>query len=80
MADSTRVEFPASDGMPRQEIDLYRQSEDFSDAVTAARALSGVDPARIILRGIGHGAVAMIAAGNDPRLKAVVLHSPSPSG
>ena len=73
--------FGSSDGTPRQEIDLYEQADDFSDAVTAARSLPGVDPAKVIMWGIGHGtSVAMIAAGNDPRLKAVILHIPFPSG
>ena len=73
--------FGSSDGIPRQEIDLYEQADDYSDAVTAARALPGVDPAKVVMWGIGHGAsVAMIAGGNDPRLKAVILHIPFPSG
>ena len=73
--------FGSSDGMPRQEIDLYKQAEDYSDAVTYAKSLEGVDPGRVIMWGVGHGAsAAMIAAGNDPRVNAVVMHIPFPSG
>lgn len=73
--------FGSSDGMPRQEIDLYRQSEDMSDAVTAACGLPGVDPGKVIAWGVGHGASsAIIAAGNDPRVAAAALHVPFVSG
>lgn len=73
--------FGSSDRMPRQEIDMMQQAEDFHDAITAAMALPGVDPKRVVMWGVGHGAsAAMIAGGNNPRIKAVVMQAPFPSG
>lgn len=73
--------FGSSDGTPRHEVNLYRQAEDFHDAVTAARSLPGVNPDQVIMWGIGHGGTtAMMAAGRDPRVSAVILHAPFPSG
>jgi uncharacterized protein len=73
--------YGSSDGMPRHETDFYRQASDFHDAISAARRLPGVDPGKVVMWGIGHGAsVAMMAAGNDPCLRAVVMHVPFPSG
>ena len=73
--------FGSSDGTPRQEIDLNQQATDFHDAVTAAMDLPGVDSTKVVMWGAGHGAsAAMMAAGNDPRIKAVIMHAPFPSG
>lgn len=73
--------YGSSDGSPRHETDPLQQAEDYHDAVTAAAALPGVDPARIAIWGIGHsGGASMIAAGDDPRIKAVVLNMPFLSG
>ncbi len=73
--------FGSSDGMPRQEIDLYQQAYDFQDAISAAMRLPDVDPKKVIMWGVGHGATAaMIGAGHDPRIAGVVFHAPFSSG
>jgi fermentation-respiration switch protein FrsA (DUF1100 family) len=43
--------FGASDGQPRQLLSVPRQLEDYAAAVSYARSLEGVDPARIVLWG-----------------------------
>src|SRR2546423_7564002 len=43
--------FGDSDGEPRQLLDIRRQLEDWRAAITHARALEGVDPARIAIWG-----------------------------
>ena len=73
--------FGESDGMPRQEVNILQQAEDVSDAVTAAMGLPGVDTSNVALYGVGHGGgVALIAAANDPRIAAICIHAPFPSG
>lgn len=71
----------SSDGLPRQETDLLQQGEDYRDAVTAAMDLPGVDPARVVVFGLGHGgAAAAIGIADDPRPAAAILQSPIVSG
>lgn len=73
--------FGSSDGMPRHETNPSQQAEDYHDAVTALMAQPGVDPSRVAIWGIGHsGGAAMIAAGDDPRLKTAIFHMPFTSG
>ncbi|HEX6519924.1 MAG TPA: alpha/beta fold hydrolase [Streptosporangiaceae bacterium] len=73
--------FGSSDGSPRYDIDPARHAEDFHDAITAAANLPGADPKRIVLLGTGHsGGWAAIAASDDPRVAALVLHRPFFSG
>lgn len=73
--------FGSSDGLPRQEVNIYRQADDYHDAITAAMDLPGVDRTKIVMWGIGHGgSAAMIAAGRDPRIAGVILHAAFPSG
>jgi dipeptidyl aminopeptidase/acylaminoacyl peptidase len=58
-----------------------QQAEDYHDAVVFARSLPGIDKSRVAIWGIGHSAGAsMIAAGDDPFVKAVVLVMPFTSG
>ena len=58
-----------------------QQAEDYHDAVLFGRTLPSVDPKRIAIWGIGHsGGASMIAAGDDPYIKAVVLVMPFMSG
>lgn len=71
----------SSDGSPRHDTDLLKQGDDYRDAVSAAKELPGVDPDKVIIFGIGHGgAGAIIAAADDPRPAAVILHVPIVSG
>lgn len=67
----------ASDGTPRQWIDVPRQQEDWRAAIAHARGLDGVDPDRIALWGTSFsgGHVAAVAA-RDPRVAAVVSQVP----
>jgi uncharacterized protein len=59
----------------------HEQAEDYHDAVLFARSLPGIDANRVAIWGIGHSAGAsMIAAGDDPFVKAVVLVMPFTSG
>jgi fermentation-respiration switch protein FrsA (DUF1100 family) len=69
--------FGASDGRPRQLIDVGRQLADWRAAIGYARTLPRVDPDRIALWGtsLSAGHVITIAAG-DPRIAAVVAQLP----
>lgn len=71
----------SSGGLPRNQTDPLQQAEDYHDAVTFAASLPSVDSKRVAIWGIGHsGGAAMISAGDDPRIKAVVLVMPFTSG
>jgi uncharacterized protein len=73
--------YGSSEGAVRHETNPLQQAEDYHDAVTAAARQPGVDPNRVAIWGIGHsGGASMIAAGDDPRVKAVVLNMPAIAG
>ena len=67
----------ASDGQPRQVIDIGGQLDDWRAAIAFARSLDGVDPERIALWGssLSGGHVVALAA-EDPRIAAVVAQVP----
>jgi uncharacterized protein len=66
-----------SEGGPRQEFDPARFADDLTDVITTAKDLPGVDPARIVLFGSGHGTVPTASAASmDPRVAATVLQGP----
>ena len=69
--------FGASEGEPRQLIDVGRQLEDLRAAVSFARALPDVDADRVALWGtsLGAGHVVSVAAG-DPAIAAAVAQLP----
>src|SRR5581483_3296520 len=69
--------FGASDGQPRQLIDITRQLDDYRAALRFARSLRGVDPERIALWGtsLSGGHVIAVAA-QDPQIAAVVAQVP----
>ncbi|MBI4953111.1 MAG: alpha/beta hydrolase [Myxococcales bacterium] len=73
--------FGASQGEPRQWLDVRRQLADWRAAVACARALPGVDAERVVLWGtsFGGGHVLVTAAG-DARIAAVVAQVPHTSG
>ncbi|HKP90853.1 MAG TPA: alpha/beta hydrolase [Thermoleophilaceae bacterium] len=73
--------FGASEGEPRQLLDVQRQLEDWRAAVAFARGLDGVDPDRVALWGssFSGGHVVTVAA-DDPRLAAVVAQVPFADG
>jgi dienelactone hydrolase len=70
-------DFGGSAGEPRQLIDVDRQLEDLTAAVSFARALPDVDGDRVALRGtsLGAGHVVSVAAG-DPTIAAAVAQLP----
>ncbi|EHK18831.1 uncharacterized protein TRIVIDRAFT_225381 [Trichoderma virens Gv29-8] len=71
----------SSEGEPRNAVNPMQQAEDYHDAVIFARSVPGIDGNRIAMWGIGRsGGAAMISAGNDDYIKAVVLVMPLPSG
>lgn len=73
--------FGASEGEPRQLLDIARQLADWRAAIAYARSLDGIDPDRIALWGssFSGGHVIEIAAG-DPRVAAVVAQVPFVDG
>jgi len=73
--------FGASDGAPRQEIDPWRQIEDYRHAITYASTLPEVDADRIGVWGTSYsGAHAIVVAATDLRVKAVVSQVPAING
>src|SRR3954454_4588826 len=73
--------FGASEGQPRQLMDIGRQLEDWTCAVAFARSLSFVDPERVAVWGssFSGGHVQEIAA-RDERVAAVVALVPFADG
>jgi uncharacterized protein len=73
--------FGASEGEPRQLLDIKRQLQDWAAALSYARRLDGVDPARIALWGTSFGGGHAITAGaRDGRVAAIVAQCPFTSG
>ncbi|KAF2098965.1 alpha/beta-hydrolase [Rhizodiscina lignyota] len=71
----------SSDGEPRNTVNPMQQADDYHDAVIFAGNLPGIDKNRIAIWGIGHsGGASMIAAGDDPNIKAAILVMPFFSG
>jgi pimeloyl-ACP methyl ester carboxylesterase len=74
--------FGISDGMPRQEVNPYRQLADWRDAISFAQTQSEFDSEV----GFGvwgssfAGGLAMVTAANDPRVSCVVAQIPNVSG
>ncbi|WP_206796301.1 alpha/beta hydrolase [Amycolatopsis sp. MtRt-6] len=69
--------FGASEGSPRQLIDVRQQREDYRGAVAYARTLPGIDPARIALWGTSlSGGHVLAVAAEDPAIAAVVAQVP----
>lgn len=73
--------FGASAGVPRQRVSWRRQRQDYHAAMVAARALEGVDPARIVLWGTSYSGGHVVAvAADDPRVAAVIALTPAVDG
>jgi uncharacterized protein len=74
--------FGTSEGIPRQEVDPYRQLADWRDAITFAESQPEFDAEW----GFGvwgssfAGGLAIITAANDPRIRCVVAQIPNVSG
>jgi len=73
--------FGASEGEPRQLLDIARQLDDWRAAVSHARSLDGIAPDRVALWGssFSGGHVIAVAAG-DERIAAVVSQAPFTDG
>jgi pimeloyl-ACP methyl ester carboxylesterase len=73
--------FGASDGEPRQLVSVRRQLQDYAAAVEFARALSGVDPARIAVWGTSFsGGHALVTAATVPGVAAAIAQCPMMDG
>lgn len=71
----------ASDGEPKQEIDPWRQINDYRDAITFAGSLPEVDKERIGVWGSSYsGGHVIVVAALDRRVKCVVSQVPLISG
>jgi dienelactone hydrolase len=73
--------FGASEGEPRQLLDIGRQLADWRAAIDYARGLPGIDPDRIALWGSSFsGGHVMEVASGDSRIAAVVANVPFADG
>lgn len=73
--------FGASDGEPRQLLDIKLQLEDWAAAIACARQLSEVDTARVILWGTSFAGGHVIAtAARDGQVSAVISQCPFTDG
>lgn len=73
--------FGASDGQPRQEIDPWKQVNDYRDAITYAETLDEVKNDAIGIFGSSYsGGHVLTVGGIDKRVKAVVSQVPLASG
>lgn len=73
--------FGASDGEPRQLIDIGRQHADWRAALAHARTIEGIDPGRVALWGTSFsGGHVLHTAARDDGIAAVVSQVPHTSG
>jgi fermentation-respiration switch protein FrsA (DUF1100 family) len=73
--------FGASDGEPRQLLDIGRQLADWAAAVSFARRLPEVDPDRVAIFGSSFGGGhAILTAARDPAIAAVIAQCPFTDG
>jgi fermentation-respiration switch protein FrsA (DUF1100 family) len=73
--------FGASDGVPRHDVDPWRQIADWRRAISFLESLDVVDPDRIGLWGTSYaGGHALVLGATERRLKAVVAQVPTISG
>lgn len=70
--------FGASEGQPRQLLDVAAQRADYRAAIECARGLDGVDQSRIVLWGVSlSGGHVLQVAAEDPRIAAVIALTPA---
>ncbi|KAI0126181.1 alpha/beta superfamily hydrolase [Xylariales sp. AK1849] len=74
--------FGQSGGLPRFEVDAFKQVEDYHDAITYVETLTdAVDPERVAVWGTSYsGGNVLQAAAVDRRIKAVIAQVPFVSG
>jgi pimeloyl-ACP methyl ester carboxylesterase len=67
-----------SEGWPRNEIDPFRQTPDYYDALTYLSTLPIVDPKQIFFWGVSmSGGIALMAAAIDKRARGVIAVAPT---
>ncbi len=73
--------FGTSDGTPRQDVSHWRHRADYHSAITYARSLPDVDPARIVLWGSSYsGGHVLPVAVKDGRVAAVISQGAAMDG
>ena len=73
--------FGTSDGVPRQDVHHVRHRQDYHAAIAAARAMPGVDPARIVLWGSSYSGGHVVAVGaRDPGVAAIISQGAAMDG
>ncbi|WP_346109808.1 alpha/beta hydrolase [Nonomuraea maheshkhaliensis] len=73
--------FGASDGEPRQVIDVAAQRDDYRAAIACARGLPQIDPQRVAIWGTSlSGGHVLAVAASDPAVAAVVSQVPMIDG
>ncbi len=73
--------FGASGGEPRQLISIKLQLEDWLEAASFAREISGVDPSRVAIWGTSFaGGLVIDTASKDQRIAAVIAQCPALDG
>ena len=73
--------FGASDGEPRQLLDIESQLQDWAAAIACARAHDDLDPERVALWGTSFaGGHALVAGARDGRVAAVISQCPFTDG
>ncbi|WP_018177347.1 alpha/beta hydrolase [Jongsikchunia kroppenstedtii] len=73
--------FGASAGEPRQLLDIDKQLQDWRSAVSYARTLDGIDPARVVVWGTSFGGGhSIITAAQDKRIAAAISQCPFTDG
>jgi uncharacterized protein len=73
--------FGTSDGVPRQDVNHRKHRQDYHAAIEAARAIRGVDKARIVLWGSSYSGGHVVAvAAKDRRVRAVISQGAAMDG
>jgi uncharacterized protein len=73
--------FGTSDGVPRQDVNHRKHRQDYRAAVDAARAIRGVDRARIVVWGSSYSGGHVVAvAAKDRRIRAVIAQGAAMDG
>lgn len=73
--------FGDSEGSPRNEVDPYKQIEDYRHAITFATTIDEIDEQRIGVWGTSYsGGHVLVVAATDHRVKCVVSQVPTVSG
>ncbi|MGL4305124.1 MAG: alpha/beta hydrolase [Mycobacteriaceae bacterium] len=73
--------FGASQGEPRQLLDVKKQRQDWQAAIAFARTIAGVDPSKVAIFGTSFGGGhVLVTAAKDAQVAAVIAQCPFTSG